>query len=84
MQVHQLMEQGTETFIAYDNVLSPEVTKSFLSVVDRLIGLADFTRGSAAGAGSSVDCLLETQGEQVREKRGEAVEGTRKSGEEAG
>lgn len=39
VQVHQLMEQGTETFIAYDNVLSPEVTKSFLSVVDRLINL---------------------------------------------
>jgi len=39
VQVVNLMEQVEETFIAYDNVLSPEVNKTFLSVVDRVLKL---------------------------------------------
>lgn len=39
VQVYQLMEQAEKTFIAYDNVLSPEVNKTFLSVVDRILNL---------------------------------------------
>ncbi|MCR2806414.1 ABC transporter substrate-binding protein [Paenibacillus soyae] len=38
-QVVQLMEDGGDTFIAYDNVLSPEVRKSFWSINDRLLNL---------------------------------------------
>jgi len=39
VQVVNLMEQVDETFIAYDNVLSPEVNKTFLSVVERVLKL---------------------------------------------
>lgn len=38
-QVYELMEKAESTFIAYDNVLSPEVNRTFLTVVDRVLNL---------------------------------------------
>lgn len=37
MQVMQVMEQSDETFVPYDNVLSPEVKKTFLKVIEGMI-----------------------------------------------
>jgi len=37
-QVIELMEQSTSTFIPYDNQLSPEVARTFLKVVEDMIG----------------------------------------------
>ncbi|MFS0726941.1 ABC transporter substrate-binding protein [Paenibacillus sp. 1P07SE] len=39
-QLHMLMESKPQTFIAYDNVLSPEVRRTFLAVNDQLLNLA--------------------------------------------
>ncbi len=36
-QVVELMEQSNSIFLAYDNVLSPEVTKTFLKVIEEVI-----------------------------------------------
>src|SRR5690606_35473991 len=38
-QVYELMEKAASTFIAYDNVLSPEVNRTLLTVVDRVLNL---------------------------------------------
>lgn len=37
MQVMNVMEQSDETFVPYDNVLSPEVKKTFLKVIEGMI-----------------------------------------------
>ncbi|MNW46994.1 Multiple sugar-binding protein precursor [compost metagenome] len=36
-QVVKLMERSDDTFVAYDNVLSPEVTKTFLKVIEEML-----------------------------------------------
>ncbi|MNE83128.1 hypothetical protein D3C80_1799180 [compost metagenome] len=36
-QVVKLMEQSDDSFVAYDNVLSPEVTKTFLKVIEEML-----------------------------------------------
>ena len=36
-QVYEMMGNTKHTFVAYDNVLSPEVKKTFLSVVNDLL-----------------------------------------------
>ncbi|MNP39181.1 hypothetical protein D3C76_1327440 [compost metagenome] len=36
-QVIQLMEQSQSSFVPYDNVLSPEVNKTFLKVIEEMI-----------------------------------------------
>ena len=38
-QLHRLMENSPQTFIAYDNVLSPEVRRAFLALNDQLMSL---------------------------------------------
>ncbi|WP_020618138.1 ABC transporter substrate-binding protein [Paenibacillus daejeonensis] len=38
-QLHRLMESSPQTFIAYDNVLSPEVRRAFLALNDQLMSL---------------------------------------------
>ncbi|MGG6312752.1 ABC transporter substrate-binding protein [Paenibacillus macerans] len=37
-QVVELMEQSPQSFVPYDNVLSPEVNKTFLKVLEEMIG----------------------------------------------
>ncbi|ASA21114.1 ABC transporter substrate-binding protein [Paenibacillus donghaensis] len=37
-QVMQMMEENTQSFVPYDNLLSPEVKKRFLSVIEEMIG----------------------------------------------
>lgn len=39
-QVAKFMQESESSFVAYDNVLSPEVKKSFLSVLDKLLSNA--------------------------------------------
>lgn len=45
-QVIGLMEQSTASFVPYDNILSPEVKKSFLEVIEDMVG----ARTGAVGA----------------------------------
>ncbi|MEK4508771.1 extracellular solute-binding protein [Paenibacillus anaericanus] len=50
-QVIRLMEQSNQSFVPYDNILSPEVKKSFLRVIEEMI----------SGKISAKEALEETQ-----------------------